>query len=217
MKKYGIWIALAVLAVAAVVLVFAPGIGGGDFGRPTEAPVTAEIELKGEREIELEYGDTFEDPGAEAWLSGADGTRTPLEIRVSPAFDPEKLGTQELHYNAYREGELLTGETRLVTVRDSVAPEITLLGEPGEQDFTASDNHDGDISARVERVEEADRIVYTVRDDAGNETVAERPKDPVLVFVGGEKTQIPADYRFVDPGFLAVDMYGRDLSERVEV
>ena len=56
-----------------------------------------------------------------------------------------------------------------------------------------------------------------MRDESGNEARAERPKDPVLVFVGGERTQIPADYRFVDPGFLAVDMYGRDLSERVEI
>ena len=182
-----------------------------------EKPLKAEIELKGESEITLEYGESFDDPGAEAWLAAEDGTRTRLEIRVSPAYDPEMLGTQEIRYDAVREGETLIGAIRRVTVTDSVAPEITLLGEPGERDYTAVDNHDGDISDRVERVEEEDRIVYTVRDESGNEARAERPKDPVLVFVGGERTQIPADYRFVDPGFLAVDMYGRNLSERVEI
>ena len=216
MKKYGIWIGLAVLAVAAIVLFFAPGFGA-ETPAATEVPLTAEIQLYGEREITLEYGESFDDAGAEAWLEAADGTRTLLEIRVSPAFDPEKLGSQEIRYDAIRNGETLVGVTRRVTVLDSVAPEITLLGEPGERDFIALDNHDGDVSDRVERVEEADRIVYTVSDESGNEAQIERAKDPVLVFVGGESVQIPADYRFVEPGVLAVDMYGRDISERIEV
>ena len=220
MKKYGIWIAIGVLAALACLLYFAPSLGltGGKLPagpEPTEEPPMAEIELKGERELTLEYGEPFEDPGAEAWLIGDDGVRTPLRVETSP-FDPEQLGTSVVHYYAEQDGVTLCSVSRRITVRDSAAPEITLLGEPGERDYTAVDNHDGDISD-VERVEEEDRIVYTVRDESGNEARAERPKDPVLVFVGGERTQIPADYRFVDPGFLAVDMYGRDLSERVEI
>ena len=221
MKKYGIWIAIGVLAALACLLYFAPSLGltGGKLPagpEPTEEPPMAEIELKGERELTLEYGEPFEDPGAEAWLIGDDGVRTPLRVETS-SFDPEQLGISVVHYYAEQDGVTLCSVSRRITVRDSAAPEITLLGEPGERDYTAVDNHDGDISDRVERVEEEDRIVYTVRDESGNEARAERPKDPVLVFVGGERTQIPADYRFVDPGFLAVDMYGRDLSERVEI
>ena len=92
-----------------------------------------------------------------------------------------------------------------------------LLGEPGERDYTALDNADGDLTDQVRRTEEEDRFVYTVRDSSGNETSVERMKAPQLSFEDGERVQVTADYRFNDPGFTAVDMYGRDITDRVEV
>ena len=217
MKKVILWLLLLVPAAVACIILFAPGLRTSvEKILPTEPP-QAVIRLQGSEELVLEYGEDFEDPGAEAWLISDDGERQELEVTASPAVDPMRLGTVEVVYSAVKDGETLASATRSVTVHDSVAPEITLLGQPGEQDFSAVDNVDGDISERVERTEEDDRIVYTVRDSSGNEARAERMKAPTLIFVGGDSAQIPADYRFVDPGYLAVDMFGQDISDRVQV
>ena len=185
---------------------------------PTFSRQELEIRLLGGSELTLECGADFADPGAEAWLIEADGTRVPLEIQVSPVPDTAKPGTQEIVYSAVRGGETLGSVSRSVIVLDTSAPVITLLGEPGERDYTASDDVDGDLTDRVQRTEEADRFVYTVSDSAGNEARAERLKAPVLRFAEGEhNTQIPADYCVRDPWLIAQDMYGRDLTDRVEI
>lgn len=207
---------IVLLAAVASILIFDPDLRLNDL--PTklvEAP-RAEIILNGEKSIFLDYGDPFEDPGAEAWLIGAGGKREPIEVSTTP-FDPTQLGTTEIRYSAVYNGETLISVSRLVTVSDHESPVITLLNEPGERDYSAFDNADGDISDRVERVEEADRIVYSVSDSSGNGARAEREKMPVLELTGGERTQVAADYRFEDPGYSAIDMYGRDITDRVEI
>ncbi len=227
MKKIILWLLLFILIAAVALIIFDEGFREKALPtavveviskpQPTEEPPHAEIELLGEKNIELEYGDVFVDPGAEAWLVSADGTREALPVGAPQEVDTTQLGTVELSYAVVMDGETVASVNRFVTVRDSVPPELSLLGEPSEHDCAATDNADGDLSDRVQRTEEDDRIVYTVQDSSGNEASAVRMKDPVLVFTDGESVQIPADYRFVDPGFLAVDMYGRDISDRVEV
>ncbi len=227
MKKVILWLALFVLLAFAALIVFNEGVREKilpaqvvqivSMEPEATEPPHAEIELRGEKSVVLEYGEDFVDPGAEAWLVSADGTREALPVGAPQTVDTTQLGTVELQYAVEMDGETVASVQRLVTVRDTVPPELTLLGEPGEHDCAASDNADGDISERVQRSEEEDRIVYTVQDSSGNEASAVRMKDPVLVFVGGESTQIPADYRFVEPGVLAVDRYGRDISDRIVV
>lgn len=185
---------------------------------PEQAPLQAEIRLLGEESLVLECGEAFSDPGAEAWLLNADGSRgEALEIRVSPAPDTARPGEVKLNYEALYGGQTLASVTRHVTVQDTQPPILTLLNEPGEHDFRAEDAVDGDLTGQVRRVETADLILYSVSDSSGNEARAERLKTPVLSFTGGDSVQIPADYKFFDPGFTATDMYGRDLSDRVEI
>lgn len=228
MKKAILWLILLLTAAALCVILFMPGPRFKDVIPDLPAlqdlpdlpgntePPHAEIELIGDKEVVLEYGQDYTDPGAEAWLVSADGSRQPLAIEPS-AVDTRKLGTAEVSYSVIIDGEKVAGVSRTVTVQDTVPPELTLLGEPGDPDYSALDNADGDITDQVQRTEEADRIVYTVRDSSGNEASAERVKGPILEFEGGESVQIPADYRFFEPGVTAVDMYGRDLSDRLEV
>lgn len=227
MKKVILWVILVALAAAACVLLFVPGLkmpgiklpdfSGGILPKKEAAPLSAEIELVGEKSIEINYGESFEDPGAQAWLVMDDGERRPMEISVESEFDPERVGTAVIRYDAVLDGETVASVSRIVTVRDDVAPEITLLGEPGERDYTAVDNADGDITDQVQKTEEKDRFVYTVRDRSGNETSVERIKAPQLSFKDGDRVQVTADYRFNAPEFTAVDMYGRDLTDRVEI
>ena len=67
---------------------------------------------------------------------------------------------------------------------DTTPPVITLQSNPDytvmpgqtyrEEGFTATDDRDGDLTDRVERTEEDDRICYRVSDSAGNVTVSYR-------------------------------------------
>lgn len=229
MKKAILWIIL-LLAAAALCVVLYTEVSRMDLlqqlppiqplqqlqQQEKSEPPHAEIALRGEPEVVLEYGEDYQDPGAEAWLVNADGTREALELAPS-AVDTRKLGTSKVEYSVAMNGKTVASVSRTVTVQDTTPPELTLLGEPGERDFSALDNADGDITDQVRRTEEDDRIVYTVRDSSGNEAEAVRVKDPILELAGGESVQIPADYRFIEPGVTAVDMYGRDLSDRVVV
>ena len=224
MKKAILWVILLLAVAALCVILFAPGPRFADVlpniqafqAKKETEPDRAEIELIGDSTVVVEYGEDYQDPGAQAWLVSADGTRQPLEIEPS-TVDTTRLGTSEVNYSIVQDGITVASVSRTVIVRDSVAPEITLLGEPGERDYTALDNADGDLTDQVRRTEEEDRFVYTVRDSSGNETSVERMKAPQLSFEDGERVQVTADYRFNDPGFTAVDMYGRDITDRVEV
>ncbi|MGX8692772.1 MAG: immunoglobulin-like domain-containing protein [Clostridia bacterium] len=229
MKKAILWLILLLLAAALCVILFVPGPRFSEFlsamqGLPAlqelpqsqPEPKHVEIELIGESTVVVEYGEEYQDPGAKAWLVGEDGSREPLELEPS-SVDTRRLGTSEVKYSVDVNGITAASVSRTIIVRDTTPPELTLLGEPGERDYTAIDNADGDLSDQVQRTEEDDRIVYTVRDSSGNETSAERKTDPVLEFVGGESVRIPADFRFFEPGVIARDMYGRDLTDRLQV
>ena len=75
-----------------------------------------------------------------------------------------------------------------------------LLNEKKEQEegFTAFDNHDGDITAKVKCVEEYEKITYVVMDSSGNPASVERlipyydPLPPEIHLTGGEQYAIPA-------------------------
>ena len=211
-----LWIVLNDRATTEEIL---PEIGASVVEMATQRVRKQELELRllGEETVTLACGEAYEDPGAEGWLVYDDGECEPVEIQTSAAPDTSRPGTQEIVYSAVREGTVLGTVSRHLTVQDIQAPVITLLGEPGERDYTALDDVDGDLTEQVVRTEEADRFVYTVRDSSGNEAQEVRMKAPVLLFEGGEHVQIPADYKFFDPGFVAFDMYGRDLSDRVQV
>ena len=177
----------------------------------------AEIELIGDEEIRIECGESFEDPGATAWLNrGGERVQT-LQPTVSGQVDTARPGSYELIYTADYEGKNAISVSRRVIVQDTTPPLLELTAMKNGRDYQATDTADGDLNDRVERVEEDDRIVYTVRDSSGNETSVVRMKAPVLELEGGDDVEVAADYRFVDPGFHAEDRYGNDLTEQVEV
>ena len=133
-----------------------------------EAP---ELALTGQAEVTVSRYDLFQDPGATA-RDRCDGDLT-ASIQVT-----DKAGNAAT-------------ATRRVTVRDIVAPVITLSGqrelfvplggayqEPG---YTAQDDADGDLTASVTRAGTVNTaspgvytLTYTVTDKAGNTATATR-------------------------------------------
>ena len=190
----------------------------------------------GESEIFLEYGDSYEEVGAQPLLFGTllwqEGvTRDEISLEILSDLQEDKLGKYTVTYIANLEGLQATA-TRTVWVVDTEAPVITLTesGEtllPGtayvEEGFTAVDNYDGDITDQVVRLESYGLISYTVLDSAGNPAYVERevpyydPVPPEIHLTEGEHLIVPAGTFFKDPGFVALDNVDGDITEQVEV
>ncbi|MBQ4651661.1 MAG: DUF5011 domain-containing protein [Oscillospiraceae bacterium] len=192
-----------------------------------------EIKLLGQKEITLEYGSAYDDPGVEACLNGRifGLGEYPGSINVSGQVDSSALGDYTLDYTAAFLGKEVS-VSRLVHVVDTTAPVIELQHKEGykaswftgyeEEGFIATDNVDGDISHKVERTETDEKVVYTVTDSSGNSFTVERMivygvTSPTISLSGSPDMQISASLSFTEPGYRAMDSLGNDLTEYVTV
>lgn len=222
--KTVIWILAGIAAVLAVIV----GIKYLYVNR-----LSAVWSMAGEPEMTAEYGEAFEEPGVSAILYGPGRNSKGRELRVEALgeVDPLTLGEQTVRYRA--SAFLFSAETeRLVTVRDTVPPVITLagttvrelrIGEEYEEDgFTATDNCDGDITASVIRIPEEGGVRYEVEDASGNRASVFRAlryenQPPRIELLGGDM-ELPAGIMpFTDPGFICSDDHDGDLTGQVTV
>ena len=196
-----------------------------------EAP---ELTLAGDTEITVSRFDLFQDPGAAA-RDRCDGDLT-ASIRVT---DQESGDIHVLTYTVTDKAGNTATATRRVTVRDVVAPVITLSGQrelfvplggtlkdPGA---TAQDDADGDLTAAIRRAGTVDTSVpgvytltYTVSDKAGNTASATRQvsvyentttgSSPVYLTFDGESGKALIR-RMIDEGHtVAIHGYSHDYA-----
>ena len=194
-----------------------------------------ELELWGEEQITLEYGEHYQEPGCRVLLRGTEfwqsGWELDRPVQISGSVQEQRLGKYVLDYSTEFLG-LHAAAARIVRVVDTVCPQITLVpDEPGlqasaryeEAGFSAWDNYDGDITQRVERREEEGKVIYSVIDSSGNPAYAQReipiydPYPPELTLRGGEELILPMGLEFTDPGCTAYDRKDGDLTHRVTV
>lgn len=220
----GFFLALALLAGGLYVLVFHVN------------QFRLEIRLLGEAEQRVEYGEPYEEAGAELWLSGSLFWKEGIllrnaEITVSGSICERDLGCQQLNYSAQISGWNAEA-SRKVHVVDTKPPVLELMdmeteyvpGEPFiEPGFHAADNHDGDLTERVVRTEKEGMLIYAVTDLSGNPAVARReipgfdPKPPVITLEGGEDYRIRVGTVYEEPGYFALDNLDGDLTQMVMV
>ena len=194
------------------------------------------IRLNGETEMRLEYGDSYEEPGAELWLCGSlfwqEGVLLEQpEIQIEGSISEKDLGRQELAYTAALYS-LRAEAKRSVHVLDTVPP-VLVLEEPEEEyvpgtpfaepGYTATDNHDGDVTERVVRTEKPGQLVYAVTDLSGNPAVVKRsvpgfdPQPPVITLEGGEDYRIRVGTHYEEPGYSAWDNCDGEITHKVAV
>lgn len=191
---------------------------------------TLQLTLAGPEELTLEYGESYSDPGAEAFFQGnifcKDGLQVP--VQVSGQADPSRVGTYSIQYTAtvYTNYFMIHQEhtvtkNRTIHVVDTQAPVITLFSQDGyytlpnhpyeEEGFSASDEYDGDLTPYVQRVEQDGTVTYTVSDSSGNTTVSQRPiyyydpLPPTLTLLGDDIVLHPQGEEYVDPGYIVED------------
>ena len=148
------------------------------------------ITLLGDSEVTLEVFSVYSDAGATAYDS-YDGDLT-SKIIPSDSMNSNVLGDYVVTYNVSdSSGNIADEVSRTVHVVDTTKPIITFKGiNPANiyiGDFynddgsTATDNVDGDITAKIQTVNNVDTtivgtytVTYKVSDTSGNETTATR-------------------------------------------
>lgn len=192
------------------------------------------VALRGRESITLEYGEQYEELGADIllrgtlfWQEGIFPENAMLNIQGN--VDETTVEEYILLYQASYHGLIAQAE-RKITVVDTKAPVITLAEDPEtvtypyeEAGFSAMDNYDGDLTAKVVRKEEPGRITYTVTDSSGNSSFVHRevplfdPTLPRILLEGSEDWTIPVGTKFEDPGFRALDNGQEDITAAVTV
>lgn len=155
-------------------------------------PLQITVTLHGQRDLKIEYGSVFDDPGASARFGGKYFFKKLAlpAVHESGKVKTDKLGDYKLEYKsrfAFFQGRA----NRVVHVVDTTKPVLTLKGETKievyagapfeEPGFTAQDLADGDITSAVKVKGTVDTekagtytLTYTVRDKSGNESTTTR-------------------------------------------
>ena len=182
----------------------------------------------GTEPLELVYGkDTYVEQGATATANGEN-----LEVSISGSVDTNKLGTYVIKYKAHYLWVFKTVK-REVRVVDKTAPVITLNKVPGymtppgeqyqEEGYSAMDDYDGDLTAKVQIRTENDVVYYTVEDSSGNKTTVQREivrqdqVSPELTLKGESTITIDAGTAYTEPGYTAMDNIDGNITDRVEI
>ena len=211
-------IGLLVVVLIAVVI-FAVAMSGGKLV----------LELVGERDMILEFGQGFTDPGVKVLRAGKE---IDAEVSISGQVSADLLGEYTLTYEA-RAGLSRASVTRTVRVVDTQAPTIVLMYNTGsytlpgeeykEEGYVAEDNYDGDITEKVTRTVEGDVVIYSVTDSSGNTAEVKRTIQygdytaPDLTLEGEETVTIQAGTAYDEPGYSAVDNVDGDVTDQVVV
>ena len=153
-----------------------------------------------------------------------------LKVETFGKVDTGRLGSYVLRYvTRYAFSEYST--ERKITVVDTTPPVIELKHIDDyytlphhayeEEGFTATDNHDGDITSKVVSEEKDGRVYYTVSDQYGNKATAEREifyddrNAPVFSFPSGEEGFLFQGQSWEDDVQAEDDADG-DVSDRIK-
>lgn len=179
--------------------------------------------------ITINYKEKYRAPKYVAWYQNKNITKS---VKVEGKVDNTQLGDYKIYYKTkkgiFRKTRILT-----VQVRDLSKPAIQLVGikdtsvcpnkEYKEEGFRAYDNFDGDLTEKVKVKRVRDKIVYSVKDKAGNRREVVRTltyqdiEVPVLKLKGSSYETVYLHSKFIDPGVEAYDNCDGTISKKVSV
>ena len=187
------------------------------------------IELKGDKNIVLNFGEEYIEPGYTAKYLNKDITD---KVYIYSDLDVSKVGNYIIEYNV-RKNRFIYSKTRKVSVVDKEKPIIELVGDTvvnicpnavyEELGFSANDNYDGDLTNNVVVDSKENEVVYTVSDSSKNKSSVSRTinkvddEAPVITLKGGSTYYLKRYAKFVEPGFSVLDNCDGDLTNSVVV
>ncbi len=196
----------------------------------TTAPV---ITLVGDASISLEVGSTYSEQGATA----TDNYDESVTVVIGgDTVDTNTVGSYTVTYNATdANGNAATAVTRTVTVGDTTAPVITLVGDASitlevgstysEQGATATDNYDESVTVVIggDTVDTntvgSYTVTYNATDANGNAatevtrtvTVGDTTA-PVITLVGDASITLEVGSTYTEQGATATDNYDESVT-----
>ena len=191
------------------------------------------IRVNGPSAVTGECGEPYRDQGAEAEVTGSILSSVHHPIPVTASAEGVNIHEPGEYKVTYTAKFLWISETaaRTVSIVDTTPPQIELLTvedhytlphHPYEEEgYTATDNHDGDITDRVSSEERDGVVYYSVSDEAGNIATAEREiyyddrNAPVISFAGPEEVFLFKGDSWKDDVRAEDDADG-DVTDRVE-
>lgn len=213
------------LAAAGAVVCTAAFVGSFFIEKP-------QLTLKGDGEMVIPVFAEYEELGATAFLGEDDLSH---KIKISGEVNSSVVGEYEVVYDFSARGGYYR-VVRKVVVKDTEAPTLTLNGnaettvssiklftEPG---FAATDNYDGDITAKV-KVEQQEpengvvKILYIATDSSGNKTELTRTVKvsdvvkPTITLSAGPFISVPKGGSFTMPTATAKDDVDGDLTSKL--
>ena len=186
------------------------------------------IKLKKDN-IKLNYKTSYKEPGFEAKKYFQDYTK---DVKVEGKVNPKKIGKYKLTYIVKILG-ITYKKVRIVEVVDDEKPKIILKGDKNtnvcpnkeyeEEGYTVTDNYDKNLKDKVKIKKEKDKIVYTVKDSAGNLGKATRyltyqDKDKPEITLNGNSTMtIIVGNKYNELSAKATDKCDGDISNEINI
>ncbi len=187
------------------------------------------LNIKGAREVSINYGDEYIDEGYDLLKCSLYGCKKiDEEVNIENNVNTKVVGSYEIKYTY----ENITSK-RKVIVSEKVAPEIKLKGKKEinaclghyyeDEGYTATDNYDGDITDKVEVKRENGNIYYKVSDSSNNTMEVVRKftyednEKPTITLNGSGKIHLTVGDEYKEEGFIALDNCDGDLSNYVTV
>jgi len=230
-KKRRVRRLLCVAVICGIVVAVMLLAAGGKIGK-----WRVDVEPNGSGNLVLEVDSEYREEGANAsygsrWIKWF--KRIPLEVTTEGEVNTGVIGTYKVTYTAQYKSK--TGKAyRYVTVADTKPPVITLLederrytpyGKPYvEEGYTATDEHEGDLTDRVKvEVRDDGYAYYTVEDSSGNKANVSRKiryddrTEPTVTLKGDRLTYVDIRKEYEEPGYTASDDCDGDLTASVQV
>ncbi len=191
------------------------------------------IELQGNDNISLLFQEEYKESGAKATYCRNNTCKDITdEITITNNIDINKIGHYEVIYKVTYENKE-TSISRHVSVIETTPPQLNLIGstEPYvcpakdyvEEGYSAIDNYDGDITSKVEKINEDNKIIYRVSDSSGNISENNRiihyedVNKPVITLKGNKTITLNIGEEYVEKGYTAADNCNGDLTSKVKV
>ena len=193
------------------------------------------FKLVGDKVVELNYGEEYEEYGAIATFLGKD-----LDVQIQTNIDTNKEGRYAVYYKARNMFGIVKSIKRNIVVKDKESPKITLKGdnpiilgldekyvEPG---YIATDNIEGDLTNNVVISDNIDiknygeyKIIYKVKDSNNHTTkkvrkvIVKDKKVPTINLKGSTIVDVLLGSEYSEEGFTAKDNIDGDITDKVEV
>lgn len=186
------------------------------------------IVLNGEEYVVINYNDSFVEPGYNGYIFNKDVTEDVITVND---INLGVLGDYEINYYIELLG-MRVKKTRHIKVIDNVGPKIDVTEEviqscPNKEipdiKYQAFDEYDGDLTDRVEKITDDDKIILNVSDSSKNTaslTIKVNRIDkekPVIKLKGSSVMYITYGQTYKEPGYSVSDNCSENLTTKVKV